>query len=1023
MAGRAAAALALAILIVQPALALPAGGPGAEGPAGGRFVPEDAVVLFDEAHFPVYTVNPENPAGYASGNEPRGAYAAFARVLEKAGMTVRTFDYGAYRYLDADALSGVKVLVIVCSQGLSTDGTVSAPYTADETEAILRFVRNGGGLFLIGDHTTFPPAIFPVAEKFGIGFAQRKMQDPTHNLRNDTLGQPSPGPDDANSFIYFERARGNLGDHPIMNNISRVELYRTDYFSELPDEAVPLITTDSDTYYYDGFGDYVQAPGCIVSAAIPSNTTAGAGRVVVVADTNTFETDENRDTDDDYDLFDSDNELYGLQAVEWLADVPVHLGVDIYSAEADTYGGHEVTRNATAGALTTFGLGMANAGNVPDTYDLSAGSDRPGWTFGLSFSEAALRSLESRPLNLTVRAPPDALPGDSCTVTVTARSRQDARTSGSVECRLVVPRLHALELTCPENRKTVDSGQPALFALRLRNLGNVPERLAVSARAPPGWEATLDAGLFGLDPGRERQLGLTVTPPADALGGSEGAVTVVAQSTEMPSLSAENTTFTRLRQRFALELSCPFPELTVDPGSLASFPVTVANRGNGDDEVTLSPVGGSRWNTYIEPQHFLLPFNSTVEAAVVTRAPAGSPANESQSLAVLAASVTDRAAQDRLGLRATVGRMAKFTLSLEPPTRYVDPGETGEFDLTVVNTGNTFETVHLSAESPGELSALEAAVPMAQSARARLSVPVSPREQAWTTLLVGVEAVSAQDPEVSRFAVATVVVNQVHRIRGELLPAIVPVMPGAAGTTELRVWNEGNGPDVATCSVEGGPPGWAVSVGSPSVNLPYLGLGRTALTISVPPDAAAGAVDLAVALSDGAGRARRLVLTVNVLRLHNFTAGVVPALATTLPGRAVDFTLVLNNLGNSAEVLTVAPAGRRAGWISPEAGSAAVNRSSAKEVVLHVRPDLDAPAGMHRLNVTVTGEDGTAREVTFVLRVKEGATTQNDLPCWVALALVLAAVAAALAVRGSVLRAQGEARAEERPPGKSGGDG
>jgi uncharacterized membrane protein len=1021
-----AAALAVFLLIVQPALALASREAGPEGPPEGRFVPPGTVVLFDEAHFPVYTVNPDNPDGYKNDlAHPRGAYKAFASVLENAGMTVKTLDYGYY--LDSNTLAGVKVLVIVCSQGESRDGSVLAPYTADETESVLKFVRNGGGLFLIGDHTTFPPAIFPVAEKFGITYAQKKLQDPSHNVSNQSATTPSPSDtyDDRYSFIYFERSRGNFGDSPIMNNISRVELYRTDYFSELPDEAVPLITTDADTYYAEGsdlYPQYIDAPSKVVAAAIPSNTTAGAGRVVVVADTNSFETDENRDDDEDMDLFDSDNELYGLQIVEWLADVPVHRAVDLYSAEPGTVGERSLSHNVTAGAATTFNLRLENAGNIPDTYDISALTTAPGWVFGLGFSDAQLKNSEARGLNLTVRAPADASVGDGCTITVTARSRQDPLVNRTVECRAVVPQVHLLALGCPKNRQTIESGESARYELWVQNRGNVRERVQLETEPAHEWGAALDAGLFDLDPGRERYFNLTVAHPPEALGGDEGAVAVVARSADLPSVWALNTTYTLIRQHFALELSSPFPELRVDPGSLASFPVTVSNRGNGDDEVTLSLLGGSRWTTYIEPGHFLLPFNSSLEAAVVTRAPAGSPANDSTALIALAVPVKDQSAQDRLALRATVNSIAKLALAVDPPSRYVDPGASGQFDVTVTNTGNTCETVRLTAEEPGVLSPDSAVVPMGRSASSTLSVAVPQNARAWSEILVSVEAFSERDPEVSRHAIATVVVNQVHKIRGALTPPEVRVLPGSEGTADLGLWNEGNGPDVASCSVEGAPPGWTAAISPGLVELDYLGYGRTVVTVAVPPGAPAGPVDLTVTVSDGAGRVQSLPLVVEVRRVHNFTAAVMPDILSAFPGKRVDFTLLLTNLGNSAELLSVAPAGKRARWVAPESGKALVNRSSGRELVLHVRSDQDTPPGKYLVNVTVTGGDGMARQVSFYLRVKEGTTTQNDLPCWIGAAIVLGAVGAALLVRRRILQAQKEAELEKEAAGPEAGE-
>jgi uncharacterized membrane protein len=309
---------------------------------------------------------------------------------------------------------------------------------------------------------------------------------------------------------------------------------------------------------------------------------------------------------------------------------------------------------------------------------------------------------------------------------------------------------------------------------------------------------------------------------------------------------------------------------------------------------------------------------------------------------------------------------------------------------------------------------------MGQGFSAGLSVPVSPNARAWDTLLVSVEGVSALDPHISRNAIATVVVNQLYKVRAGLLPAEVRLLPGTAGTADLRLWNEGNGPDVASCSVEGAPPGWNASVESRLVRLEYLGYGHTVVSVAAPANAPAGTFNLTVTLADGAGRAQSLVLAVQVLRVHNFTAAVMPELASAFPGKRADFTLVLDNLGNSAELLAVAPAGKRARWVVPDERAALVNRSSGMELVLQVRSDLDTPPGKYLLNVTITGEDGQARQVSFYLRVKEGTTSQNDLPCWIGLAVVLAAVGAAFLVRQRMLKAQKEAELEEQLAGKDG---
>jgi uncharacterized membrane protein len=964
--------------------------------------------LFDEAHFPVYTVNPSNPSGYDQGNQPRGAYADFAKLLENAGMTVKTLDYGYY--LDSDSLSGVKVLVIVCSKGTDPYSGATSTYTDDELAAIVRFVNDGGGLFIIGDHTTFPPVIKPVAEQFGIEFGQKLLHDPDHHVQNTTSGQPTDAPD---IFIPFERDWGNFADHPVMNNIRRVELYRTDIFTALPPDAVPLISSGPDTYYNESLGP-VDAPYSVVCAAVAEGNTTGAGRIMVIGDTNAFETDENRNSDyESMDLYHCDNALFGTQAVEWLADVPEHRSVELESAEPDSLGSHELSHRVAAGTTTTFALRVANAGNIGDNYDLQVSDQLPDWSFSLSYSEVELNSSEARELSLTVLVPPAAQVGDSCRLEVTARSRLASDVRAQLNCTVIVPAVHDLALACPLNSLSVRAGGTAEYRLLLSNLGNVAERVAIAAEGPVRWDARVNLSLDDLGPGEQRALRLLVTPPAGTLGGTAGSTTVTASAFDTPGVAVSNRTLTTVVQEFAIELSCPVPRQGVDPGSLVSFPVSVANRGNGDDEVTLSLIGGSRWSTRLEPSHFLLPFNGTVEAAVVTRAPDLSPANETLELTVLAVSVLNSSAQARLNLRAAVNGIDRFSLDIDPPARFVDPGGSGEFNITVTSTGNMPERVELAVEEPGALSGPELDLAIGQSLQAALAVPVAQGEQAGTTHLVMVNGVSALNSSVRRHVVATVVVNQVHRVRGELVPGELRLLPGEQGLSELRVWNEGNGPEVASCSVGREPPGWQDGLADSALELAYLGAGRTTLKVAIPPNTPAGLYNLTVNLTDGAGAVRVLGLSVEVLRVHNFTAAISPETVSAPPGRRVSFVLRLDNLGNSPENVTLATGGKHAPWISPETGRVVLNFSSGRDVTVFVRSDPDARPGRYQLNLTASGEDGRMREVVFHLNVKEGATTVNDLPCWLGAVIVLAAAVAALLVRNRALKAQREAELEK----------
>jgi uncharacterized membrane protein len=1010
MSGRVRLSLLFAVLLAAqpmlmalPALASTAGNDGAPASgSSGRFVPEGTVVLFDEAHFPVYTVNPNNPAGYTGVNSARGAYAAFASVLEKIGFTVKTLDYGYT--LDANSLSGVKVLVIVCSQGTSADGSVSAPYSQSETDSILNWVKNGGGLFLIGDHTSFPPAIFPVGNKFGITFGQTLLHDPVHYVQNTTTGLPPEG----DVFIYFERH--NMNAHPIMNNVTRVELYRTDIFTALPSDATPLIISDDDTYYIDDNGVDVPAPHSIVSAAIPSNSTAGAGRVVVIGDTNLFETDENRDDDDDADLFDSDNDLFGQQVVEWLADVPEHYGVELGSAEVDSKGSRNIVHNSTAGVNDTFYVNIQNAGNLPDTYDLVIQETTlKGWDFKFSHSAIALKSGEARVMTLTVTVPQDAVVGDTARFEIRALSRINLTANASLNCTATIPAKHKLYLECPENSRTILGGESAVYNLTLRNLGNIPENVAITTETVSGWNVSLDIDRSALGPGMNTPFHLTVTPGAYAAGGEEATVRVRATPDALMSANISLDTVTHLLQEFRIRLGCTACVQGVNPGSLASFPVSVTNLGNGPDEVTVSLVGGSPWTTYLEPSHFTLPRNATLYSTVVTRAPANSPAGDTLEVEVLGVSVFYPNARDNITLKAKVNMVNRFTLEIFPPTLYADPGGKGSFNVTVTNTGNTPDRVVLSMSKARSSSDQELPLAIGESATVAFDVPVGPDEEAWTRHVINVSGVSAMNDSARGSTAATLVVNQVHRIGCELTPSELMLGPGEEGIPVLSVWNEGNGPEVASVSLEEMPGGWHGGPENTSLNMERLRMAMTPVPIRVPAGTPVGSHALILNVTDGIGQFHLLNLTVRVLQVHNFTLSVFPPSVKTTPGKPVSLLLYVRNFGNGIEDVELGALGKQASWLRFSERFPSANRSSERQVELTVRPGPDATPGKYVMTVTGTGAENVTQQVSFTVIVQERATTRDDMPCFIGLLLIIVAAVAAYAASRKAKQAEKDA--------------
>jgi hypothetical protein len=147
-------------------------------------------VLFDEAHYNFHTAS--------------GRYAPFARLIANDGYRVTP---NKDRFTK-EVLARGDVLVIANALGAAKMGAPEAArsaFTAAECDAVLEWVKAGGRLLLIADHTPMGGAAGELAKRFGVGMSNAYTQDPKNN-------DPDGG---SQSFLLFTRANKLLQAHPI----------------------------------------------------------------------------------------------------------------------------------------------------------------------------------------------------------------------------------------------------------------------------------------------------------------------------------------------------------------------------------------------------------------------------------------------------------------------------------------------------------------------------------------------------------------------------------------------------------------------------------------------------------------------------------------------------------------------------------------------------------------------------------------------------------------------------------------
>ena len=230
------------------------------------------VVAIDEAH--------------ANFHRLEGPYAPFAALLRADGYRVRA----GTQAFDAGGLEGVDVLVIA-NAGATGERPTPPAFTEAEGTALEAWVRAGGKLLLIADHTPFGAAAEGLAAQFGVrmgtGYA---------------FAMTDGGADLTTNLVYPAEA---FGDHPIFagrDASERVEsvtaftgqslqgpegatvlLHMTDGARESPD--LPTLQALADRLDDAGAPDAAIAE--LSKPALPAQGLAfdyGQGRVVVLGE-------------------------------------------------------------------------------------------------------------------------------------------------------------------------------------------------------------------------------------------------------------------------------------------------------------------------------------------------------------------------------------------------------------------------------------------------------------------------------------------------------------------------------------------------------------------------------------------------------------------------------------------------------------------------------------------------------------------------------------------------------------------
>jgi hypothetical protein len=269
------------------------------------FVTRHPRVAIDEAHHNFHTIS--------------GRYAPFAALVKGDGCRPEPW----VSKFSADSLLGLDVLVISNALGHEKMDHAEAEHSAftpSECAALRDWVRSGGSLLLIADHSPMGAAASALGDTLGV------------NMRNSYAIDPVQGLEDSPTNVAYVPGRGLATDHPIMHGrdsterIRRVVTYTGQSLAGPPGSTVLLRMSDKAEDLLVGLGelsDDIPAEKRKSAAGRAQGLAfeLGRGRVVVMAEAAmmTAQVAGPKRTPMGMNIPGTDDRQFALNVVRWLA--------------------------------------------------------------------------------------------------------------------------------------------------------------------------------------------------------------------------------------------------------------------------------------------------------------------------------------------------------------------------------------------------------------------------------------------------------------------------------------------------------------------------------------------------------------------------------------------------------------------------------------------------------------------------------------------------------------------------------
>lgn len=560
----------------------------------------------------------------------------------------------------------------------------------------------------------------------------------------------------------------------------------------------------------------------------------------------------------------------------------------------------------------------------------------------------------------------------------------------------------------PATRST-PPGTPVGYRVTLVNLARaadgsgLADTVALTHDAPAGWTVLVDgiaasagqARNYNLAARQERDLAVSVQPPANAPIDTTGIVTLTATSLGNERVRDTLQLVTFVKTLFEIEAwfdgveGPKEQERSVVQGA-ATYAVVVQNRGSKSELVDLKVefkgTTAQGWQAQLGPdlgttmQVELPPAPAALEVPLRLLVPPA--AFEGEATAIVTASLADvPSAKDTVQAIAALSPPSSLNIEAPVLTAFIDAGGRAVFDVVLRNEGGG-TTVQLEAQGSAAqgwsaprvtiASQEESEVSLAKGEEVtlRLSVDAASSLLSGAIDLVRFGAVADDGASVEQVFLAQI--RSRHALEIVLPPQPMATDPGGQDlSVPVRIRNAGNLDEVLRIVREDVPPGWNVSV-TPELLVRRGATQQVQVTVDVPDSQPPGIhnVTLRLVSRDGNHTFVRLRVQIDDTGRADVTG---PGALEAQPGQRRQATFPVTNLGNTPLEASVREEPGEP-WALVDAPTRRLEPGETGTLTLAWQVPADAPDGssQHRARIEFasgSGEPVPAQSVVATIDV------------------------------------------------------